>query len=92
MSTCDADIWAARRLREMYDSMLLPTPPNCVHDAKCGPTPKMIAHLAVAAAALGSSERDWRRWMCQRSPLVAGRRLEEAVSCMRASGLWPWAA
>ncbi len=92
MSTCDADIWAARRLREMYDSMLLPMLPNCVHDAKCGPTPKMIAHLAVAAAALGSSERDWRRWMCQRSPLVAGRRLEEAVSCMRASGLWPWAA
>lgn len=90
MESSDIDRVIARRLRESYDAMLLPAPSAGLAGADCGTTAKRIAHLAAAAAELGSSEADWRLWMYRRFPLLAGRRLEEAVTCMQQAGLWPW--
>lgn len=89
MENGDADRVAAWRLREACDEMLL-LPPTALAEVDCASTSKMIAHLAIAAAGLGSSENDWRSWMYGHFPLVAGRRLDDAVSCMRETGLWPW--
>ena len=89
MDTRDIDGMVAWRLREVCDEMLLP-PPQGLAEADCASTSKMVARLAVSAASLGSSETDWRWYMYRHFPLVAGRRLDDAVSCMRETGLWPW--
>lgn len=90
MNASSVDDRAAQHLREIYEGMLLPAPPETLDETACGSTPKMIAHLAVAAATSGSSESDWRWWMYQRFPILASGQIDEAASCMHSSGLWPW--
>lgn len=58
--------------------------------ASCGPHMKHLAELASAAAEGGVSASQWRAGvLTQAGPSAAGA-LDEAESCMRQAGLWPW--
>lgn len=58
--------------------------------AGCSPYITDLARLAIGADAKGLTAEDWRTWIVDGLGPAAGDVLDEAESCMRASGLWPW--
>ncbi len=58
--------------------------------ASCGPHVKQLAQLASAAASEGLSASDWRAWIVDGVGPHAAPLLENAETCMRSTGLWPW--
>ena len=60
--------------------------------AACGPHVKHLAELAAATATAGDSAARWRTDMLTTAGPTAARALDEAETCMRRTGLWPWSS
>lgn len=58
--------------------------------AACSPEVTYLAKIGIGAAARGCSREGWRQEVSQIAGLYTVKQLDEAETCMRHSGLWPW--
>lgn len=59
--------------------------------ASCSPHITDLARLAIGASSEGLTAEAWRAWIIGGLGAEAAPLLDAAETCMRASGLWPWA-
>ena len=72
---------------------LVDDPRNGVEDldrASCSPQLTELARLAAGASSQGHTARTWRSWVLDGLGVEGAPLLEDAETCMRSSGLWPW--
>jgi hypothetical protein len=80
----------SEQLRQVHDELGDEPLPERFEEASCGPHAKHLAHVALHAAGLGSTQEEWRAWVTQQVPEASSKLIAEAEECMRTSGTWPW--
>jgi hypothetical protein len=64
--------------------------PEWLEEASCPPGVKELARLASSASVHGMTAEGWRSMIMSEGGPEASPLLDNAETCMRESGLWPW--
>ena len=79
--------WRPDEVAGLLDQGAAALEPEALTRSSCAGSAPLLARSAIAAADVGVAPETWRAVAARQA---GERAVDQAVACMRSSGLWPW--